>query len=100
MKENKGKIQRKKKTNKGKDNKKPVKRNILQEIEDTESEDENDELEWYCIICCDSYSNSKSKKNRIDCVMCKNWNHLKCIKDEEHVTFLCPNCRSDESFSD
>ena len=35
--------------------------------------------EWYCLVCMDSYSNSKSKEIWVQCFSCKNWAHEKCI---------------------
>lgn len=43
----------KEKTTNSRDN---AKRKVLQD-NDSESDNEKDTLEWYCIICCDSYSN-------------------------------------------
>ena len=35
--------------------------------------------EWYCLVCMDPYSNSKSKEIWVQCFSCKNWAHEKCI---------------------
>ena len=35
--------------------------------------------EWYCLVCMDFYSNSKSKKIWVQCFLCKNYAHEKCI---------------------
>ncbi|XP_045451918.1 PHD finger protein Alfin1-like [Melitaea cinxia] len=68
---------------------KPVKRRVLQD------DSSDDEQEWYCIICCDAYSNSATREKWIECRECKNWAHLQCIEDEESQAFVCPNCYSD-----
>nr|XP_049704587.1 uncharacterized protein LOC126056252 isoform X1 [Helicoverpa armigera] len=81
---------------KGKQTKKPTKnpakRRVLQ---DDDSSD--DEQEWFCIICCDAYSNSAPGEQWIECRECKNWAHLQCVEDEENQAFVCPNCYSDQS---
>ncbi|CAH1966294.1 unnamed protein product [Acanthoscelides obtectus] len=76
--------------------KKNVKRKILQD--DHESDSEEDSLEWYCLICCDSFSNSKPGEQWIECVKCKNWAHSKCLKSEDIHFFVCPNCDSDDEY--
>ena len=35
--------------------------------------------EWYCLVCMNSYSNSKSKEIWVQCFLCKNCAHEKCI---------------------
>lgn len=79
-------------TGKGKEK---VKRRVLQERNSSESDAEND-LEWYCLICCDSYSNSRPREEWVECVMCKNWAHLQCLDKDNVTTYVCPNCDSDE----
>lgn len=72
--------------------KNPAKRRVLQD-DDTSDE----EQDWYCIICCDAYSNSAPREKWIQCIECKNWAHSQCIDDEESPAFVCPNCYSDQS---
>lgn len=72
-----------------------AKRRVLQESES----DSNEDLEWYCIVCCDSYSNSLPREQWIECIMCKNWAHVKCI-NEAGITYVCPNCESEEELND
>ncbi|KAL4706100.1 hypothetical protein ACJJTC_017880 [Scirpophaga incertulas] len=60
----------------------------------------DEDLEWYCTICCDSYSNSAPREQRIECSMCKNWAHVQCINETDNITYVCPNCKSDEEFND
>ncbi|XP_047992573.1 PHD finger protein ALFIN-LIKE 3-like [Leguminivora glycinivorella] len=71
-----------------------AKRRVLQE------ENEEDDDECYCLICCDSYSNSQPGEQWIQCSICKKWSHSKCVHDENCVTYTCPNCFSDYSDSD
>ncbi|KAG5875888.1 hypothetical protein JTB14_000237 [Gonioctena quinquepunctata] len=63
----------------GKEN---VKRKLLQE-DNHGSDSEEETMEWYCLICCDLYSNSRPGEQWIECVMCKNWAHSKCLKSED-----------------
>lgn len=82
----KGRIQEKRKSE--------VKRRVLQESD--ESDNEKDDLEWYCLICYDSYSNSKPREKWIECIMCKNWAHLNCLERDDVEVYICPNCNSDD----
>lgn len=76
-----------------------AKRKVLQE-DDHGSDSEEDSLEWYCLICCDSYSNSQPGEQWIECVMCKNWAHSKCLKSKDVHSYVCPNCNSDDESSE
>lgn len=80
------------KSAKGKEN---VKRKVLQE-DDHGSDSEQDSLEWYCLICCDSYSNSQPGEQWIQCGICKNWADLKCLKSKVVQMQVCPNCNFDD----
>ncbi|XP_026324406.1 uncharacterized protein LOC113233496, partial [Hyposmocoma kahamanoa] len=51
---------------KGKGKGKFAKRQVLQNKD--ESSDEEDSLEYYCIICCDSYSNSRPGEEWVQCL--------------------------------
>ncbi|KAG5866802.1 hypothetical protein JTB14_022128 [Gonioctena quinquepunctata] len=72
-----------------------VKRKLLQE-DNYGSDSEEDTMEWYCLICCDLYSNSRPGEQWIECVMCKNWAHSKCLKSEDVHSYVCQNCNSDD----
>lgn len=83
---------------KGKGKGKSVKRQVLQS--ENESSDEEVSLEYYCIMCCDSYSNSRPGEEWVQCQECPNWAHSKCLKKSYSVTYVCPNCGSDASCDD
>ena len=50
--------------------------------------------EWYCLVCMDSYFNSKSKEIWVQCFSCKNWAHKKCISFSQ--SYVYHNCDADE----
>ena len=50
--------------------------------------------EWYCLVCMDSYSNSKSKEIWVQCFSCRNWALKKCILFSQ--SYMCHNCDADE----
>lgn len=52
-----------------------VKEKVLQEDSPSSSSDE----EYFCIICCESYSESKSGEQWIQCPICKGWTHERCV---------------------
>ncbi|CAH2230624.1 jg19530 [Pararge aegeria aegeria] len=76
------------------DSRELLKQRVLQ-YDDPGSDDEN--LEWFCIICCGSYSNSLPRAQWIECVLCKNWAHLKCLDSNDGVhSYVYPNNSSDD----
>lgn len=81
----------------GKGKEKSVKRQVLQSSENSESEE--DSLEYYCLVCCDSYSNSRAGEEWVQCQDCKNWAHSRC-RQNQAITYVCPNCDSDISSED
>lgn len=77
-----------------------VQKNAIRRVLQESDSDSDQEVEWYCIICCDSYSNSRPREQWIECVICKNWAHLKCLDYHDKFSYVCPNCQSDEELSD
>lgn len=57
--------------------------------------DSDEENECFCIICLDSYGNSRSKEVWVQCIQCKYWAHLACTPGND--IFICQNCDSDDS---
>lgn len=55
--------------------------------------DSSIEEEWFCIVCCEPYSNSKSGENWISCYMCKQWSHEECTPGTH--PFVCHHCDPD-----
>ncbi|CAH1968480.1 unnamed protein product [Acanthoscelides obtectus] len=64
--------------------KNPAKRKVLQKSDESSSEESNG-LEWYCIICCNAYSDYAPGENWIECRDCKNWAHSQCLEDEDSL---------------
>lgn len=67
--------------------KKKLKKIICEE----ESDDENEEC--FCLICCEPFSNSKSKEKWVRCIQCKGWAHELC--SDGSLLFTCIHCDSD-----
>lgn len=77
VRKNKGKGKGKTKQGSEKGKGKFVKRQVLP-TSSASSESEEDSLEYYCLVCYDSYSNSRSGEEWIQCQECKNWAHSRC----------------------
>lgn len=89
------KEQEKSKMRKTKKNKKKmtVKKKILKENSPLPSSEDE---EYFCIICSESYSESKSGEQWIQCSSCKGWAHERCVCFNSNLNFICLNCDSDE----
>ncbi|CAG9792953.1 unnamed protein product [Diatraea saccharalis] len=62
---------------------------------DNESgEDENEE--WFCLVCVEPYSHSRSNECWIKCNKCQLWAHEACTP-QEGISYTCHNCESDDS---
>lgn len=48
------------------------------------------EPEWYCLVCAERYSKSKSHETWIQCKKCKLWAHEDCT--EQELRYTCHNC--------
>ena len=69
---------------------KAIKKKSTQLVESDESSENED---CFCVVCCDSFSNSASKEKWIKCVQCSNWAHVKCT--DASSFFLFQHCDSD-----
>ncbi|KAF9407016.1 hypothetical protein HW555_012820 [Spodoptera exigua] len=65
-----------------------IKRNKKEAKDADENDSEVDSMEWYCLICCDSYSNSQPGEQWIECVTRKNWAHSKCLKSKNVRSYI------------
>ena len=60
----------------------------------SQCQDSSEEDDWPCLICGESYNNSRSREQWIQCSGCKKWAHFMCT--EQTARFMCPNCDSDD----
>ncbi|XP_029347179.1 uncharacterized protein LOC115034416 [Acyrthosiphon pisum] len=59
--------------------------------------DSEEEEETFCLVCGDTYSNSKNKETWIQCLKCKLWAHENCTDSTKMTAFYkCDNCEADE----
>ena len=72
---------------KGKKKPKPSKHQ--KQYDDSSDSDE----EWPCLICGDTFANSRSREKWIECIICKKWAHEECTTGD--FQFVCPNCESE-----
>uniref|UniRef100_A0A2S2NP39 Jerky-like n=1 Tax=Schizaphis graminum TaxID=13262 RepID=A0A2S2NP39_SCHGA len=71
---------------------KTVPKKNKKKIVDSEEEDET-----FCLVCGDTYSNSKNKETWIQCLKCKFWAHENCTDLTKMTAFYkCDNCEADE----
>lgn len=58
----------------------------------TNSGDSHDE-DCFCLVCVESFSNSRPNEKWVQCLECKRWAHVDCTKNE--LSYVCHNCLSD-----
>ena len=56
----------------------------------------SDEDDWFCIVCMDTYNNSKPGEKWTKCSYCEHWAHEACT--EGGLLFVCVHCESDSEF--
>ena len=71
--------------------KKPGRRLRKKRTSVTSSSDEEDE--WFCVVCRDTYNNSKPGKKWVKCSYCDHWAHEACT--DGGFLFVCVHCESD-----
>ncbi|KAK6191085.1 hypothetical protein SNE40_002832 [Patella caerulea] len=57
-------------------------------------DEDSDDEEWPCIICCEPYSRTRPGEVWIQCQVCLKWAHELCTSGTRQ--FICPNCESDD----
>lgn len=57
-------------------------------------DDSSDENEEFCLICCESYIESRPGEEWVQCRSCKKWSHIRCAGGDT-VFYVCLNCASD-----
>lgn len=53
--------------------------------------------EYFCLICCENYSDSLPGEDWIQCNLCQKWAHEKCISPRSRIYFNCTNCNLKKS---
>ncbi|XP_031328877.1 uncharacterized protein LOC116159918 [Photinus pyralis] len=54
---------------------------------------DEDEEEYYCLVCMESYGTSRPGEDWLQCTGCKMWAHEACTAGDPF--YLCHNCESD-----
>lgn len=62
-----------------------------------EESSSSDEDETFCLMCCDTWTNSLPKEKWIQCIQCTKWAHEKCV--DPRPLWVCINCDSGEESS-
>lgn len=66
-----------------------VKRKVLQD-----SDGESEEDDYFCLICCEPFDQSRAGEEWVQCLVCKKWSHVNCTKGNV-LSYTCTNCESD-----
>lgn len=64
------------------------------------SSEEEDNLDCQCIICSDTYYDSRPGEEWVQCQMCNKWAHSRCQNKLHSLTYICEYCDSDASCND
>ncbi|KYN09256.1 hypothetical protein ALC57_18636 [Trachymyrmex cornetzi] len=72
--------------------KKQIKKKILQDYNDNSCSAEN---EYFCLVCCEAYTDSAPGKEWVQCSTCKGWAHANCSRNTS-ISYVCVNCNDDE----
>ena len=64
--------------------------------QETANDSDGDEDECYCLVCVESFSNSRPNEKWIQCTSCKRWSHEECAGAQGKLTYICHNCDSDD----
>ena len=74
---------------------KPPKQNRKKKARKTidTSEDDTDSKEYYCIVCMETWSSSRSRELWVRCIDCNNWAHEACSPGL--AVYVCHNCDSE-----
>ena len=82
-----------KKKKRGETGRKSKRRKTRKEVSDSSSESESED-ECICVICTDSFANSRPREKWVKCVACNQWAHKECTEGTE--PFLCIHCDEDD----
>lgn len=56
-------------------------------------ENKSDDEDCFCLVCLETFSNSRPNEKWIQCMECKMWSHAECVKDD--AIYVCHNCESE-----
>lgn len=80
---------------KGKGNGKVNEMNVANDtVDENDDAVDSDDESTICLECTDSFANSVSGEEWIQCITCKLWAHSKCVKCSL-MFFECKHCISD-----
>jgi len=54
------------------------------------------QIYYYILICYGPFNQSRAGEEWVQCVTCKKWSHVKCVKGST-TFYVCLNCDSDHS---
>lgn len=58
-----------------------------------DKENQYDDEDCFCLVCLETFSNSRPNEEWIQCIECKMWSHAECVNDD--ANYVCHNCESD-----
>ncbi|CAG4952523.1 unnamed protein product [Parnassius apollo] len=53
-------------------------------------ENKSDDEDCFCLVCLETFSNSRPNEQWIQCTKCKMWSHAECVNDD--ANYECHNC--------
>lgn len=86
-------------TGKGKGKGKSTRRVEVEKVKKHILQDDSEEDTCCCLVCAESYNDDTSGLDWIQCILCKGWAHITCIKGDI-IKYICLNCISDDEYSD
>ena len=64
---------------------------LTQKYDETSDSDD----EYFCLVCLDTWANSRPSEKWIECTICKMWAHDECADTRGMLSYICDNCLSD-----
>uniref|UniRef100_A0A2H1VA32 SFRICE_041261 n=1 Tax=Spodoptera frugiperda TaxID=7108 RepID=A0A2H1VA32_SPOFR len=58
-----------------------------------EKENISDDDDCYCLVCLETFVNSRPNEQWVQCLSCKMWSHAECVHDD--ANYICHKCESD-----
>lgn len=73
---------------------KVVKKSKKKNVKKTQFPSSSEEDDYFCLICAESYEDSRPGEEWIQCTSCRNWAHDRCTSGASAV-YVCINCDSE-----